>query len=56
MADSESAFASLPRDLVQTVIDIRADIANEDGDGRGMYQALADAERELIDAAIEDIT
>jgi len=55
-AMDQPAYSSLPRYLVQAVIDIREDIANSDGDNRGMHQALLDAERDLINAAIEDIT
>ena len=34
---------------------IRHDIENFDGDRRGMYEALQDAEQELIEAAISDL-
>lgn len=53
--DHETAFACVPRHLVEKIRDIKADIKEFDGDRRGMYAALEDAQRELIDAALDDI-
>ncbi|QKV18751.1 hypothetical protein [Oricola thermophila] len=52
---TDAAFVSIQRPLVERVRDIKADIAEFDGDRRGMYAALEDAERELISAALNSI-
>lgn len=50
----ESAFATVPRHLVQAVIEARAEV--EEWIGQGPLDRLKEAERELIEAAIDDIT
>lgn len=51
----EHAFSSVPRHLVQSVIDLRKAVDTETEVSPALYAHLEDAERELIDAAIDDI-
>lgn len=53
---TDSAFASVPRHLVQNVIELRKAVDEEEEATPALYAHLEDAERELIDAAIDDIT
>lgn len=50
----ESAFATVPKHLVEAVIEARAEVATYFG--QSTIDRLRVAERELIEAAIDDIT
>lgn len=47
-----AGLAVVPRASIQKVHDIRADLADFDGDRRGHYAALEEAERALIKAML----